>query len=35
VNQVVVAIAVENDKPQIFVREKNKYVGELLKYLKV
>jgi genome maintenance exonuclease 1 len=35
VNQIVVAIAVENEQPQIFVREKHKYINELVKYIAV
>ena len=33
VNQIVVAIAVEDSQPQIFVREKHKYVDALMKYI--
>jgi genome maintenance exonuclease 1 len=35
VNQVVVAIAVENEQPQIFVREKQNYIKPLMSYLSV
>ena len=35
VNQIVVAIAVENEQPQIFVREKQNYIKPLMSYLSV
>lgn len=35
VNQIVVAIAVEDAQPQIFVREKHKYIDALMKYIAV
>jgi hypothetical protein len=33
IDKIVVAIAVENEKPQIFVRSKLDYVSELMKYV--
>lgn len=33
INQIVVAIAVEDDPPQIFIEEKSKYLPELNKYI--
>lgn len=33
INQVVVAIAVENEKPQIFIKEKKDYLEELKRYI--
>ena len=33
INQVVVAIAVENEKPQIFIKKKNDYLEELKRYI--
>lgn len=35
IKQIVVAIAVEGSQPQIFVREKHKYLEELMKYIAV
>ena len=35
INQIVVAIAVENSQPQIFVRQKHKYLNALMKYIKL
>ena len=35
VNQIVVAIAVEDSQPQIFVREKHKYLDALVNYIAV
>ncbi len=35
INQIVVAIAVENSQPQIFVRQKHKYLNALMKYIAV
>jgi genome maintenance exonuclease 1 len=34
IDKIVVAIAVENEQPQIFVRSKLDYVTELMKYVK-
>jgi len=33
INQIVIAIAVENSPPQIFIEEKSKYLPELKKYI--
>jgi genome maintenance exonuclease 1 len=33
INQVIVAIAVENEKPQIFIKEKKDYLEELKRYI--
>jgi genome maintenance exonuclease 1 len=33
INQVVVAIAVENEEPQIFIKKKNDYLEELKRYI--
>ena len=33
INQIVVAIAVEDDAPQIFIEDKSKYLPELNKYI--
>jgi hypothetical protein len=33
INQVVVAIAVENEEPQIFIKKKNDYLEELERYI--
>ena len=33
INQIVVAIAVEDDPPQIFIEEKSKYLPELHNYI--
>jgi len=33
INQVVVAIAVENEEPQIFIKKKEDYLGELKRYI--
>lgn len=33
INQIVIAIAVENEQPQVFIEEKKQYLVELNKYL--
>jgi genome maintenance exonuclease 1 len=33
INQIVIAIAVENEQPQVFIEDKKQYLVELNKYL--